>query len=78
MQIKCQKENCSGDLILGDEIKLSSEIGFSKNERTFQCQECGAKYVICQECEGEGFSQTPHGIIDCEICNGSGLILIVL
>jgi transcription initiation factor IIE alpha subunit len=77
MQMKCQSETCSGDLIKSNEkFKLESELGFSRETNVYQCKECGKKYIQCFDCDGEGFAETIHGYFDCETCNGSGLISI--
>lgn len=77
MQLKCQKENCCGSLERSSEyIELTCELGFIHKVRAFKCKTCGDMYIICQDCEGEGFAQTTHGHFDCESCNGSGIILV--
>lgn len=77
MQMKCQSETCSGDLIKTNQtVTLSGDLGLSRQTEIYQCKTCGEKYIRCYECEGAGFAETIHGHFDCEVCNGSGLISI--
>ena len=78
MQLKCQSENCCGNLILAkDSIAVKTEIGFTKSIQYFICEKCHKKYIPCPDCVGDGFVETIlEDYADCETCNGSGVVPI--
>lgn len=78
MQLKCQSENCCGELIkAGDLLKVKTEFGFSKAIEYFICKKCHTRYIACPECNGDGFISTiMEDYDDCDNCGGSGIIAI--
>lgn len=75
MQVKCQKEDCFGELEKVEiTLEVFTELGLKKECPCYKCKNCGEVYFICETCEGEGFAETPHGHFDCEECNGSGVV----
>jgi hypothetical protein len=67
MICRCLNKDINGNLCKG---RLNKE-----NEYNYSCEECKTNYLICPECDGEGFAETENGFFDCDCCEGTGLII---
>jgi len=73
----CQKcgEEITEKNLSKDMFKGKSELGLDLIDHMYVCPKCGAKHIVCPECQGWSYGMNEKNFYDCELCSGMGMIL---